>query len=71
MMRELYELADCFVTTHSIRYRILKGVDGVGGLSVNRGYNPFDPIQDTESGLDLELPAARAALQPIRSDTGY
>ena len=37
------------VSTHSIRYRILKaGVDRAP-WRVDVGFNPFDPIQDTES----------------------
>ncbi len=34
-------------------------------------YNPFDPIQDTESVLDALKRDLIAVLQPIRSDTGY
>ena len=36
------------VTTHSIRYRILKGADETVVRGLADGYNPFDPIQDTE-----------------------
>ena len=37
------------VTTHSIRYRILKAWLECGSSTSRRSYNPFDPIQDTES----------------------
>ena len=37
------------VTTHSIRYRILKERMAGGFKAMGHGYNPFDPIQDTES----------------------
>ena len=37
------------VTTHSIRYRILKAPLLIGLAKELLGYNPFDPIQDTES----------------------
>ena len=37
------------VTTHSIRYRILKGQEAQRQRPPGEtGYNPFDPIQDTE-----------------------
>ena len=36
------------VTTHSIRYRILKEDKPQLDAVAIPGYNPFDPIQDTE-----------------------
>ena len=38
------------VTTHSIRYRILKEDVPDEDVVEFAGYNPFDPIQDTERG---------------------
>ena len=38
------------VTTHSIRYRILKDLEYISQNNEAPSYNPFDPIQDTESG---------------------
>ena len=35
------------------------------------GFNPFDPIQDTERTLATAGYRAPARFQPIRSDTGY
>ena len=44
----LQEFMGQVVSTHSIRYRILK-VEKVGGMpELRRSFNPFDPIQDTE-----------------------
>ena len=39
------------VSTHSIRYRILKGAVGTLRKGILSSFNPFDPIQDTESAL--------------------
>ena len=36
------------VSTHSIRYRILKVSVGYASKQATPGFNPFDPIQDTE-----------------------
>ena len=35
------------------------------------GFNPFDPIQDTESIIIPLLALPDLKFQPIRSDTGY
>ena len=59
------------VSTHSIRYRILKGLQELQGRIGDRGFNPFDPIQDTESGVLSHLYVFHDEFQPIRSDTGY
>ena len=59
------------VSTHSIRYRILKAKLLTQVLYHDQGFNPFDPIQDTErSNLYRQQLLARE-FQPIRSDTGY
>ena len=39
------------VSTHSIRYRILKGSTSTQTRQPRWRFNPFDPIQDTESDL--------------------
>ena len=59
------------VTTHSIRYRILKVPYLEFALRRFGSYNPFDPIQDTESSSRSRTACRAALLQPIRSDTGY
>ena len=59
------------VTTHSIRYRILKADIESEAEEADTCYNPFDPIQDTESGDGVERYEVQLGLQPIRSDTGY
>ena len=47
------------VSTHSIRYRILKAPRSPSKPTNHRCFNPFDPIQDTES-----LPVLRSGHQP-------
>ncbi len=37
------------VSTHSIRYRILKADMEALDTEFEKSFNPFDPIQDTES----------------------
>ena len=59
------------VSTHSIRYRILKGAETAVHLDDEIGFNPFDPIQDTESRPTAPACQAGLVFQPIRSDTGY
>ena len=39
------------VSTHSIRYRILKVVIVSEAVASRTSFNPFDPIQDTESAV--------------------
>ena len=59
------------VSTHSIRYRILKVALGAGAGGRGHGFNPFDPIQDTESRDSVGGGGKSDKFQPIRSDTGY
>ena len=59
------------VSTHSIRYRILKGATMPVALRLVNGFNPFDPIQDTESRNVHSDIVVHVQFQPIRSDTGY
>ena len=59
------------VTTHSIRYRILKANWLMPVPTFRLRYNPFDPIQDTESFFVEWGRYWSERLQPIRSDTGY
>ena len=57
------------VSTHSIRYRILKAVNDEGVVPQVSGFNPFDPIQDTErSQLDAaeSLPRRFNPFDPIQ-----
>ena len=62
---------EAHVTTHSIRYRILKDRFHHTILDSFKCYNPFDPIQDTERRDREGQGVLPAQLQPIRSDTGY
>ena len=59
------------VSTHSIRYRILKVTCQSRAVSVHHSFNPFDPIQDTESRKGSSYGRDLLRFQPIRSDTGY
>ena len=59
------------VSTHSIRYRILKEAAKATLDVTAQSFNPFDPIQDTERLTGNELALNRRQFQPIRSDTGY
>ena len=49
MARMATSLGGRWVSTHSIRYRILKVSNVDDDLDNPIGFNPFDPIQDTES----------------------
>ena len=40
-------------------------------LELKNGFNPFDPIQDTERLVLARLDWDISKFQPIRSDTGY
>ena len=60
------------VSTHSIRYRILKVSKLPHKTCSTYCFNPFDPIQDTErlsNTMRRRIPPRK--FQPIRSDTGY
>ena len=63
------------VTTHSIRYRILKDSTGNVVASSLWGYNPFDPIQDTESShtwaLGRSVPPRYNPFDPIQDTESY
>ena len=59
------------VSTHSIRYRILKVLDRGKLTLTTTSFNPFDPIQDTESFAVSLQEVLDHRFQPIRSDTGY
>ena len=47
------------VTTHSIRFRILKVLPPFTVLWAWPRYNPFDPIQDTERGCPRTIPGCQ------------
>ena len=53
------------VTTHSIRFRILKGFAPPPVEAHSMRYNPFDPIQDTESCSPRALLGARPRYNPF------
>ena len=59
------------VSTHSIRCRILKGIQELAIQSDATGFNPFDPMQDTERSSADNLTIDVVLFQPIRSDAGY
>ena len=59
------------VSTHSIRYRILKATTDCCRSTTPTRFNPFDPIQDTESAKIAVEADKSQMFQPIRSDTGY
>ncbi len=71
MLKGRLAMADSAVTTHSIRYRILKEVTSLTAQERAESYNPFDPIQDTERERLVAGQVITYRLQPIRSDTGY
>ena len=53
------------VSTHSIRYRILKAPGLTSGRGGGQRFNPFDPIQDTESGRITLLCALHTSFNPF------
>ena len=59
------QLAGLKVTTHSIRYRILKALLCLLVVGQLASYNPFDPIQDTESWTDGARAGASASYNPF------
>ena len=46
-------------------------IGAMGGTMSGSCFNPFDPMQDTESYLDHQLRQLLHVFQPIRSDAGY
>ena len=53
------------VSTHSIRYRILKGGYSVKLTAGSTRFNPFDPIQDTESICKVDTDSLSHCFNPF------